>query len=149
MLTDTHAARSLRLLRALGGISLVDWSFEDERELILAMRAASEGRRYTSPSLLRTMNDRSSPWPEHMLSPTEERMLALFGLGLSDNEAARIRGISTTTAGRHRSTIMRKLDVHTLLDLVRVAARLGYILPLPNGDLAPGLGAVILGFAAE
>jgi DNA-binding NarL/FixJ family response regulator len=47
--------------------------------------------------------------------------------GLSAKQVADKLFISSKTAENHRSSIMRKLDVHSAIDLARYAARLGLI----------------------
>jgi DNA-binding NarL/FixJ family response regulator len=52
------------------------------------------------------------------------RMLAE---GLSKSEIAGRLCISVKTVENHRSNIMKKLDLHSAMDLVRYAAKLGLI----------------------
>lgn len=53
----------------------------------------------------------------------EREILQLVAEGKSSKEVATILGISTKTAETHRSNIMRKLNCHSVAELVRYAVR--------------------------
>lgn len=57
------------------------------------------------------------------LSPREREVLQLIAEGSSTRDAALRLGISAKTAETHRTNIMRKLDLHSVADLVRFAIR--------------------------
>lgn len=58
-----------------------------------------------------------------VLSPREREVVQLLAEGQSNKEIARELGISLRTAETHRTNVMRKLDLHSLSDLVRYAIR--------------------------
>lgn len=95
-------------------------------ELISAVRAVSEGRRYMSPSvapiLLRRITDpnRSSSG-EPALTLREREVIRLVGQGATGKEIAERLGISPKTAQVHRDNLKRKLGLRTTADLVRYA----------------------------
>jgi DNA-binding NarL/FixJ family response regulator len=57
------------------------------------------------------------------LTPREREILQLLAEGLSNKEVAARLVISIKTVETHRSTVMRKLDAHSVVDLVRYALR--------------------------
>jgi DNA-binding NarL/FixJ family response regulator len=61
------------------------------------------------------------------LTPREQQVLRMLAEGLSCDEIGGKLFISPRTAENHRSSIMRKLGVHSPVELVRYAARLGII----------------------
>ena len=62
-----------------------------------------------------------------LLTSREQEILALLAEGLSTKEVAEKLFISPRTVENHRSSIMRKLDLHSNHDLIRYAAKLGLI----------------------
>lgn len=61
-----------------------------------------------------------------LLTDRECEMLALLGQGLTNEQAADRLGISATTVQWHRKQLMRKLDIHSAVDLVVYAADKGF-----------------------
>ena len=61
------------------------------------------------------------------LTPREREVLALLAEGLTAKETAAKLFISPKTVENHRANIMKKLDQHTTVELVRYCARLGII----------------------
>ncbi len=57
------------------------------------------------------------------LTPREREIVQLLAEGLSNKEVATRLAISIKTVETHRSTVMRKLDAHSVVDLVRYALR--------------------------
>ena len=64
------------------------------------------------------------------LTPREREVLPLVVSGLLNKQAAAELGISETTLQIHRGKIMRKMEAHSLADLVRIATRLS--IPIPH-----------------
>jgi len=60
-----------------------------------------------------------------MLSGKEKKVLALITSGLSNSAIARELSISIKTVETHRANIMKKLDIHNLVDLVKYSMRKG------------------------
>ena len=54
-------------------------------------------------------------------------MLRLLAEGLTSKEIAKKLFISPKTVENHRANIMNKLDLHSTIELVRYAAKLGLI----------------------
>ena len=63
------------------------------------------------------------------LTPREEQILRLLAEGHSAREVGEKLFISPKTVENHRANIMDKLDLHSTLDLIRYAVRLGLIDP--------------------
>ena len=61
------------------------------------------------------------------LTAREQEILRLLAEGLSSKEIAEKLFISPKTVENHRANIMNKLDLHSTLELVRYAAKLGLI----------------------
>jgi len=61
------------------------------------------------------------------LTPREQEIMVLLADGMSTKQIADKLFISPKTAENHRSNIMRKLEVHNTIELVRYAAKIGLI----------------------
>ena len=61
------------------------------------------------------------------LTPREQEIMVLLAEGRSAKEAAEKLFISPKTVENHRTNIMNKLGLHSALELVRYAARLGLV----------------------
>jgi DNA-binding NarL/FixJ family response regulator len=57
------------------------------------------------------------------LTPREREVVQLLAEGRSNKEVATMLGISVKTVEAHRANIMRKLQLHSSVDLARYAIR--------------------------
>ena len=57
------------------------------------------------------------------LTPREREVVQLLAEGKTSKEVASVLSLSVKTAETHRTNVMRKLDLHTVADLVRYAVR--------------------------
>ena len=75
--------------------------------------------------LVAYLNGRAAPGSgdRRRLSPRESEIIQMLAEGKTSKEVAVKLGISVKSAETHRSNIMRKLDLHTVSDLVRYAIR--------------------------
>lgn len=104
-------------------------------ELASAIRAVSRGEVFIHPSLagrlvqdyLQRREVEESDPPAGDLTPREQEVLMLIAQGLSNGEIAEQLVISIKTVDRHRENIMRKLNLHNRVDLVKYALRKGLI----------------------
>ncbi len=104
-------------------------------ELVSAIRAAGRGEVFLYPSLAgRLVKDYLQRGPAGVgdaqndeLTPREQEVLTLIAEGYSNNEIADRLVISAKTVDRHRENIMRKLNLHNRVDLVKYALRKGLI----------------------
>ena len=67
------------------------------------------------------------PPDDETLTPREQEVLTHIAEGLSNNEIADRLVISAKTVDRHRENLMRKLNLHNRVDLVKYALRKGLI----------------------
>jgi two-component system response regulator NreC len=105
-------------------------------ELIHAVRAVGEGRRYLSAPFSENaiqaylQKTGSAPTdPYDTLTNREREVLHLVAEGFSSAEIAGKLSISVRTVEIHRSNLMHKLDLRSQVDLIRYALRKG-ILPM-------------------
>ncbi len=61
------------------------------------------------------------------LTPREQEIMRLLAEGLSSKEVASKLFISPKTVENHRSNLMNKLDLHSTIELIRYASKLGLI----------------------
>jgi DNA-binding NarL/FixJ family response regulator len=70
-----------------------------------------------------TKPERSGIAPAGPLSPREREILQLVAEGKSNKETANTLNLSVKTVETHRASIMEKLDLHSVSDLVHFAIR--------------------------
>jgi DNA-binding NarL/FixJ family response regulator len=63
------------------------------------------------------------PDADSPLTPREREVVQLLAEGKSSKEVASVLGISVKTAETHRINLMRKLDCHSVAEVVRYAVR--------------------------
>jgi two-component system response regulator NreC len=101
-------------------------------DLVQAIREIRGNAIYLSPTISRAVVEayfnKAAP-PGDVLSSRERQVLQLVAEGKTTKEIAALLGISAKTADSHRSRIMRKLDIHDTVGLVRFAIRRGLINP--------------------
>ncbi len=87
------------------------------------------GQNYTSPSILINfkgmVESRGLSFSMDCLTPREKEILTLLAKSQSIKEISHFLSISVKTVDKHRSNLMRKLDIHTQTELVRYAIRVG------------------------
>lgn len=102
------------------------------RDLVAAVEALLRGKTYFTPKVaamvldgyLRRENGTTPQPPTHSrLTPREREVVQLLAEGKSSKEVAVALGLSVKTAETHRSNIMRKLELHSVSDLVLYAVR--------------------------
>ena len=104
-------------------------------ELLLAVRSASKGEVYLSPtisdsvmSILMSPSTGETPAsPAGLLSPREREVLQLIAEGYTNNAIAKTLTISVKTVEKHRANLMTKLEVNDLPGLIRTAIKHGLI----------------------
>lgn len=103
-----------------------------KRDLVNAVRSLSEGRPFftskVAEMVLEGYRQRGTPADTNVslgspLTSRERQIVQLLAEGKSSKEIASTLNISVKTAETHRANIMRKLDLHSLADLVRYAIR--------------------------
>ncbi|MEW5986150.1 MAG: response regulator transcription factor [Chloroflexota bacterium] len=104
-------------------------------ELVSAIRTVSRGEVFLYPSLAaRLVKDfvgrvgpAERPAVYEELTQRETEVLTLIAQGLTNPEIAERLVISVKTVDRHRENIMRKLNLHSRVELVKYAIRTGLI----------------------
>jgi two-component system, NarL family, response regulator NreC len=89
-------------------------------ELIEAVRNASEGREYLSPSVAASFKDEDDG-ERSLLSPRETEVLRLMALGHTNREIAEQLSLSVRTVETHRAHIQQKLRLDSRPELTRYA----------------------------
>ena len=123
----------------LDGYCLKDASHS---ELLMAIDRVLEGKTYLSPGISdkvlvgfleekRTLKSVTS-WDT--VTQREKDVLKLVGEGYKNKEIADYLCISVKTVEKHRSNIMRKLDVHTSSGLTAVAIEKGLVTKTVSGS---------------
>ncbi|MXY50213.1 MAG: response regulator transcription factor [Gemmatimonadetes bacterium] len=100
-------------------------------ELIIAIRSASKGEIYLSPAIAQTALSNSFQTESasealnilSRLSSRERETLQLIVEGHTNQAAAQILNISTKTVEKHRATLMKKLEVRNLPELILKAVK--------------------------
>lgn len=104
-------------------------------DLVAAIRIVHQGDVFLYPPLatrlvqefLRRIEDEDDPVIYDDLTPREREVLVLIADGQTNAEIADELVISIKTVDRHRENIMRKLNLHNRIDLVKYAIRKGFI----------------------
>lgn len=136
ILCDRSDYRILQTLQDVRYHALLDAETATLVELELALNALLESRQYVSPNLVHVIaNLRNGS--HKMLSPREERVLALLGDGFDNAAVAERLAISPETVRTHRGAIMRKLNLHSSAALVRYAFAHGYTRRLSSSRHGP------------
>ena len=102
------------------------------RDLIMAVDALQHNRTFftarVAEMVLSSYRGKASPTVKPdvalpNLTPREREVVQLLAEGKSSKEVAAVLGLSVKTAETHRANIMRKLDCHSVTELVRYAIR--------------------------
>lgn len=104
------------------------------RELGDAIEAVSRGGAYFSASAQRALANATrgaTGGRLDALTPRERDVLRDVARGLPSKAIAHEHGISPRTVESHRASLMRKLDVHSVAELTRIAMEEGLLGPGP------------------
>jgi DNA-binding NarL/FixJ family response regulator len=105
---------------------------DDASELVAAVESLRRHRPFFTTRITRMVVENyrrgegrfpGAQWERDALSPREREVVQLLTEGNSNKEAANTLGISKKTIECHRANIMRKLNLHTMSDLVHYAIR--------------------------
>jgi DNA-binding NarL/FixJ family response regulator len=110
-------------------------------EVVEAIRDVALGHTYLAPQLAGTVllsqPGKRRPRPLDKLTAREREVFDLTVAGRSTREVATELTISPRTVETHRARILRKLEAHSALDLVRMAANWGMLNGVSkNGDIS-------------
>lgn len=93
-----------------------------------AIETVMAGRQYFSSAVQQLKASlRSDPTSfDKLLSDHEQRLLSLFGEGLSNEAVAERIGLSASTVKAHRRNILSKLGIHSTPELIHYALEKGF-----------------------
>jgi DNA-binding NarL/FixJ family response regulator len=126
-----YSDQSIREILAAGVRGYVAKS-DSDRDLVIAVETLANHKPFFTPRATEVILgsfDGKPPraWmPESIhgrLTSREREVVQLLAEGKSSKEVASSLGISVKTVETHRANIMRKLQLHTVTDLVRYAVR--------------------------
>ena len=101
-------------------------------QLFDAIREVAQGHVYLAPRISHLVvqdhlrlhrGETAAAGPCDRLSRRERDVFDLLIRGNSNLRISRLLGISTKTVETHRAHVLRKLEVHSIVDLIRFAAR--------------------------
>ena len=96
-------------------------------ELLLAVQVAKSGGTYVGPTVAAASDPPRERANYEELTDREREVLELISQGLTNQAVASNLSLSVKTVERHRQAIMKKLDAHNIVELLRAGIRLGYI----------------------
>jgi len=94
-------------------------------DLVVAIKQVSRGQSYLSPGVSGAVMEAFHSKSERrrdLLTARERQVLQLIAEGKSTKDVASLLGISVKTAESHRTTLMKKLNIHETASLVRYAS---------------------------
>ena len=134
VLTELRTEENLRaaMLAGANGFILKDSS---HIELVEGLHTVIAGRRFFCKTLSTRILRRlqlavkvpEERTPLHLMTRREREVLTRVALGQSNKFAARGLGLSVKTVEKHRSNLMRKLDLHNSAELTMFALRHGLV----------------------
>jgi DNA-binding NarL/FixJ family response regulator len=102
------------------------------RDLVTAVNAVRSNKTFFTPKVAQMVLDgyldkkprkQDPDAPRSRLTPRQREIVQLLAEGKSSKEVAVALGLSVKTAETHRANIMRRLDCHSVSELVRYAVR--------------------------
>lgn len=125
LVTGSVPAQTMRqfLETGINGVILKDGS---ETDIAEAVRAVCEGKNVVGGSAARLMDGTGEPIA---LTDRELAVLQAIARGHSNTSAAALLGISPKTVDSHRTSLMRKLGVHSTASLLLTAVKTGLVDP--------------------
>jgi DNA-binding NarL/FixJ family response regulator len=126
ILSVDHSEQLIREILVVGVHGYVLKS-DSERDLVTAIEALAKHRVFFAACAMELMiNPERRNGDGHareLITPREKEILKLIAEGRSSQAAASVLGMSAKTADTHRANLMRKLQLHSVQDLVRYAIR--------------------------
>jgi DNA-binding NarL/FixJ family response regulator len=101
------------------------------RDLVTAVNAVRSNKTFFTARVAQMVLDgyldkkpkKEDGQPQGRLTPRQREIVQLLAEGKSSKEVAAVLGVSVKTAETHRANIMRRLDCHSVSELVRYAVR--------------------------
>ncbi|MGF6087825.1 response regulator [Pseudomonas sp. 18173] len=117
MFSSVTTARAALALRVSGIVAKAD----SATELLLAINAVSDGRRYLSERLRTMLANTSSQLHESRLSAREHEVVRLLASGMTVSEIANHFNRSVSTISKQKNMAMLRLGISTDVDLFSYA----------------------------
>jgi len=101
-------------------------------DLIQAVRVVNDGKVFFSPSISQVIVESmytadDSRLKEEVLTSREKEILQLVAEGKPSKQISELLFISKSTVNKHRENIMKKLNIHDIVGLIRYAIKKGII----------------------
>jgi DNA-binding NarL/FixJ family response regulator len=112
-----------------GFFGFVDKAQDGMVELSHALASLARGQSYYAAKLQQNvLAQRADPTAfSRVLSEREQELLRYLGVGASNEWIAEQVGLRPVSVQNYRARIMRKLDVHSTVELIQYAARTGFV----------------------
>lgn len=98
-----------------------------QEELIIAVKAVAEGKKYfsneVSVRMIESLISKEKKIAIDGLSEREMEVLKLIAMGKTNKEAGEILFVSPRTIETHRRGVMEKLDLHNISELIQYAIK--------------------------
>jgi DNA-binding NarL/FixJ family response regulator len=122
------------VVRALHvGVKGYVWKGSDFSELTIAIKAVVRGQAFISPAvsndiLMEYLNgSQEREVNRELLTPRQRQVLQLIAEGHSNKDIAILLGLSVKGVEKHRTELMKRLDIHNTAALVMYAVKSGII----------------------
>lgn len=104
-------------------------------DVIAAIHAAAQGRPYFSPKVslmlqedqMQALADQGKDDSYDLLTDREREILQFIAEGKANKEIANALNLSLNTVDTHRSHVLRKLNLHSVADVILYAVRKGIV----------------------
>lgn len=112
-----------------GLFGFVDKNTESIEELKKAVEQLGEGNCYYAATVQQNMLiQKTDPMAfSKLLTEREQELLRYFGAGASNEKIAENLNLRPVSVQNHKARIMRKLGLHTTVDLIRYAMQKGFV----------------------
>ena len=112
-----------------GLFGFVDKNTESIEELKKAVQQLGEGNCYYAATVQQNMLiQKTDPMAfSKILTEREQELLRYFGAGASNEKIAESLNLRPVSVQNHKARIMRKLGLHTTVDLIRYAMQKGFV----------------------
>jgi DNA-binding NarL/FixJ family response regulator len=124
-----HVVREVLAAGALGFLLKSDAG----RDLVAAVEALQHRRTFFTTKVAQLVLEgylhpgESDQYSRSVLTPREREVIQLLAEGKTTKEVAVTLNLSVKTAETHRTNLMRKLDLHSVVDLTLYAVRNGIV----------------------
>lgn len=133
LILTVHEEESLVRQAVQSGVAGFILKRAEEVELLSAIRAVNQGQLYIHPALTRALVNEAPPVSTlsipHMeeLTPREIEVLKHLAKGYTNRQIAELLSISIRTVEGHRANLVGKLGVHSRVEIMEIAEKLGLL----------------------